>query len=54
MENIFQTQSLLIDKVLKNKFGLELLKNHSSSYKKKFRKIPLLVIFYLIKFDDVI
>ena len=37
-----------MDKVVKNKRGLELVTS------RKFRKIPLLVIHYLTKFDDMI
>ena len=43
-----------MDKVIKNKSDLELVTSRSSGYKKKFRKIPLLVIYYLTKFDDII
>ena len=39
-----------MDKVIKNKRGLELVSSRSSG---KFRKIPLFVIYYLTKFDDV-
>ena len=43
-----------MDKVIKNKRGLELVTSSFSSNKKKFRKISLLVMYYLTKFDDVI
>ena len=44
-----------MDKVIKNKRGLELVTSSSSSNKKKLgRKISLLVMYYLTKFDDVI
>ena len=39
-----------MDKIMKNKRGLELV----TSRKNKFRKIPLSVIYYLTKFDDII
>ena len=42
-----------MDKIMKNKRGLESATSHSSRYEKKFRKIPLLVMQYLTKFDDV-
>ena len=47
----FRTQSLSMDKVIKNKRGLEVRSFFRS--RNKFRKIPLLVMYYLTKFDDV-
>ena len=41
-----------MDKVIKNKRGLELVTSHFSQ--NKFRKNSLIVIYYLTKFDDVI
>ena len=49
----FQTQSLLMDKITKNKRGLELVTSLSSGYETS-SKNPLLVKYYLTKFDDVI
>ena len=43
-----------MDKVTKNKRGLELVTSCPSGYKNKFIKIPSLVIYYLTKFDDII
>ena len=43
-----------MDNVIKNKMGLELVTSHSSGYKTSSEKIPLLVIYYLTKFDDII
>ena len=45
----FWTQFLLMDKVIKNKRGMELVTSHSSGH----QKTPLFVIYYLNKFDDV-
>ena len=42
-----------MDKIIQNKGGLELVTNRSSGYE-TFRKIPLSVMCYLTKFDDVI
>ena len=39
---------------MKNKRGLELVTSPSSGYKTSSEKIPLLVMYYLTKFDDVI
>ena len=50
---LFQTQSLLIYKIIEKKRGLELVTSCSSDYE-IFRKIPLLFIYYLTKFVDVI
>ena len=47
----FQAQSLSIDKIIKNKKGLD---QWLFRLPNKFRKIPLLVMYYLTKFDDVI
>ena len=49
----FQTQSLLMDKVIKNKRCLELVTRRSKDCETS-SKIMLLVIYYLTKFDDVI
>ena len=43
-----------MDQIIKNNRSLELVTSRSSGYKKKFRKIPLLGMYYLTKFDDVI
>ena len=43
-----------MDKIMKNKRGLEQLTSRSSKLQRKFRKISLLVMYYLTKFDDVI
>ena len=51
---IFDNFSLLMGKVIKNKSSLKPVTSHSSGYKTKFRKIPLSVIYYLTKFDNVI
>ena len=40
-------------RIIKNKRGLELVTSRSSGYKNKFKNIPLFVIYYLTKFDDV-
>ena len=48
----FWTQALLMDKIIKNKRGLEPGQSLFRLWK-KFRKIPLLVLFYLSKLDDV-
>ena len=45
----FWTQPLLMDKVIKNKRGMELVTSHSSGH----QKTPLFVTYYLNKFDDV-
>ena len=50
----FPAQSLLMDKVIKNKRGPELVTSPSSGYKTSSRKFSLLVIYYLTKFDGVI
>ena len=42
-----------MDKVIKNKRGLELVTSHSSGYE-QVHKISLLVMYYVIKFDGVI
>ena len=42
-----------MDKILKNKRGLELV-TVALRLPNKFRKIPLLVIYYQTKFDDII
>ena len=49
----FRTQSLLIEKSMKNKRGLELVTSCSSGCKTR-SKIHLLVMCYLTKLDDVI
>ena len=41
-------------KAIKNKRGLELVTSGSSGYKTSSEKIPLLVIYYLTKFGDII
>ena len=41
-----------MDMIIKNKRGVKLVTSRSSGY--KFRKVPLLLIYYLTKFDDVI
>ena len=38
LDFFFQTQSLLMDKVIKNKRGLELVTSHSSGYKTSSKK----------------
>ena len=43
-----------MNKVTKNKRGLELVTSHYSGYKISSEKIALLVINYLTKFDDTI
>ena len=48
-----RTQYLSIDKIIKNKRGLELV-TVLFRLRSKFRKIPLLVMYNLTKFDDVI
>ena len=42
-----------MDKIIKNKKGLELVTSCSSVYITSSEKIPLLVMYYLTKFDDV-
>ena len=43
-----------MDRIIKNKRGLELVTGgRSSSYETCFKDIPLFVIYYLTKFDDV-
>ena len=53
----FQTQSLLMDRVIKNKRGLELVTSHSSGYEtssqNSFICYMLQTLCYLTKFDDV-
>ena len=49
----FWAQYLLMDKIIKNKKGLELVTSCSSVYITSSEKIPLLVMYYLTKFDDV-
>ena len=51
-KNVFRTQSLLMDKIIENKRGLELVASCSFGYKINLEK--LLVMYYLTKFDDVI
>ena len=43
-----------MDRIIKNKKGLEPTDQSFFRLKNKFRKIPLLVIYYWTKFDDVI
>ena len=43
-----------MDKVIKNKKGLELVPSRFSDYETNSEKNPFLVISYLTKFDDVI
>ena len=43
-----------MDKVIKNKKGLELVTSWSSGYKTSSEKLLFLVIYYLTKLDDVI
>ena len=43
-----------MDKVIKNKRGLELVTSLSLGYEASLKKISLLVIYYQIKFDGVI
>ena len=46
--------SLLMAKLIKDKSCLELVTSHTSGYLwNKFKNIPLFVIYYLTKFDDV-
>ena len=42
-----------MDKVIKNKRGLELVTSCSLDQNNKFRKIPSFAICYLTKFDDI-
>ena len=42
-----------MDKVIKNKWGLELVTSPSSDHETSSEKIPLIAIYYLAKFDDV-
>ena len=49
----FWTQSLLMDKVIKTKMGLELVTRCSSGYKTSSEKF-LYLLYYLTKFDDLI
>ena len=44
----------LVDKIIKNKRGLELVTSSFSGYKTSSENFPLLVMYYLTKFDDVI
>ena len=52
----FQTQSLSIDKIIKNKKTIDetRLLLRLIQVTKQVQKIPLLVMYYLTKFDDVI
>ena len=50
----FRAQFLLIGKNMKNKKGLELVASLLFRFQSKFRKISLLVVYYLSKFDDII
>ena len=43
-----------MDKVIKNKKGLELVTSLSLGYEASLKKISLLVIYYQTKFDGVI
>ena len=43
-----------MDEVMQNKRGLELVTDRSSGSMDKLKKVPLLVMHYLTKFDDVI
>ena len=53
---MLQAVSLLMDKVINNKRGLEIVQNRSSLFKiqNKFRKISLSVKYYLTKIDNKI
>ena len=42
-----------MDKVIKNKKSLKLVTSCSSGHRTSSEKIPLLVIYYLTKFDDI-
>ena len=50
----FLTQYLLMDKVNQKQIGSGTSDLSLFRLQNKFRKIPLLVIYYLTKFDDVI
>ena len=51
----FGTQSLLMDKIMKNKRGLKLQTSRYSGYKtSSARKIPSSVLYYLNNFDNII
>ena len=50
----FRTQPLLMDKVIKSKKGPGTSDQSLSRLQNKFRKITLLVIYYLTKFDDIL
>ena len=43
-----------MEKIIKNNRGQELVTSRSSGYETSSRKVPLLVMFYLTMFDDVI
>ena len=49
----FRTQSLLMNKVITNKRESETSDQSLFRSQNKLRKIPLFVIYYLSKFDDV-
>ena len=49
----FEPQSLLMVKIMKNKRSMKLVTSRSR-LQNKFKKILLLAIYYLTKFDDVI
>ena len=50
----FQTQSLLMDKIIKKQKRPETSDQSLFRLQNRFRKIPILLIYYLNKFDDVI
>ena len=47
-----QTQYLLMDKVIKNQRGMELVTSHSLGHKTSLEKF-LYLLYYLTKFDDI-
>ena len=57
MDNQFyfflQSQSLLLEQILKNKKGPGTTYHLLLSLQNKFRDIPLLAVYYLTKLDDV-
>ena len=48
------TQSLIMDKIMKNKRGSKTSNQSLFRLRMKLRKISLLMMYYLTKFDDVI
>ena len=50
----FRIQSLSIDKIIKNKKGPRTSDQSLFRLRDKFKKIPLIAIYYLTKSDDVI